>query len=195
MDFHFKPRPMTWQVIGERAMGRSLAVAPTAFESFVANPAVIVELEQWIGALDSRDAKVSVTVIVAYDSAETARRMRGERLTMEDNGGSESVHVEESAFPALRRDLADVASFATRMKSEDDHTPWRVSGTVSCWMPRQPERILCPSYRIGPEGSGLMLAAYGGATFVFPDRQPAELATLIDRAAAALAAAQKSGPP
>lgn len=212
MDFRYKPKPMSRRGNDARGALRSTAAAlalaapavllaeqravePTAFESFVGNPAVIVELEQWIGTLDSRDAKVSVTVIVAYDSAKTARRMSGVRLTLEDNGGSDSVYVEESVFPALRRDLADVASLATRMKSEDDHTPWRVSGTASCWMPKQPERILCPSYRIGPEGSGLTLAAYGGATFVFADRQPAELTALIDRAAAVLAAARKSGSP
>lgn len=212
MDFRYNRSRMTRQGAAARIMSGSLAAAlalaapaavpedsrvvePTAFESFVANPAVIVDLEQWIGTLDSRDAKVSVTVITAYDSAETSRRMRGVRLTMEDNGGSDSVYVEESAFAALRRDLADVAAQRPSLKSNDLNAVWRVAGTAGCWMPRQPRRILCPSYRIGPEGGGLMLAAYGGATFVFPERQPAELTALIDRAAAALAAAQDGGSP
>jgi hypothetical protein len=212
MDIRYLPIRMTRQGSGARVVRGALAfalamaapaaapaeprlVAPTAFESFVADPAVIVDLEQWVGTLDSRDAKVSVTVIVAYDSAETTRRMGGVRLTMEDNGGSDSVYVEESKLAALRRDLSDVAAQRPSLKSNDLDAVWRVAGTESCWMPRQPQRILCPSYRIGPEGSGLMLAAYGGATFVFPDRQPAELTALIDRAAATLAAAQTSDAP
>lgn len=49
-------------------------------------------------------------------------------------------------------------------------------------MPARPMRILCPSYRIGPDWAGLILAVYGGRGFEYPERRPAELATLIGQA-------------
>ncbi|MGQ0429912.1 MAG: hypothetical protein ACT4UQ_08275 [Gammaproteobacteria bacterium] len=174
--------------ISAAAIAQSRVPEPTVFESFVADPAVIVELEQWIDTLDSSDAKVSVTALVAFRGAEPKQRMRGVRLTMEDNGGSDSVHLEESELPALKRDLADVESGRTHLKSGAEDAPWRVAGTGRCWMPERPVRILCLSYRIGPEGSGLVLAVYGGRGFEFPARKPADLAALIDRAVTALVA-------
>jgi hypothetical protein len=66
--------------------------------------------------------------------------------------------------------------------------PWRVQGTGSCWRPARPLRILCPGYGIGPDGSGLLLSAYGGSSFSFPGHRPPELASLLTKAAAALGA-------
>lgn len=163
------------------------APAPTAFESFVADPNVVVEFEQWAGTVASADARVSVTALAGHDSADASRRMRGARFTMEDNAGSDSVHLDESQFAALLRDLAQVEAGKARLRSESG-APYRVHGTASCWMPQRPMRILCPSYRIGPDWAGMLLGAYGGRTFEFPDREPAELAALIARAAALLEA-------
>lgn len=163
------------------------AIAPTAFESFVADPNVIVEFEQWVGTIDSADAKVSVTALAAHDSAHPGRRMRGIRLTLLDNAGSDSVHLEPSQFTALARDLADVEQGKAVMRSQEPAAVWRVAGTASCWMPERPTRILCPSHRTGPDGSALLLGAYGGRSFTFPDRRPAELAALVNAAAGLLA--------
>lgn len=160
---------------------------PTAFESFVANPNVIVEFEQWVGSLVSGDAKVNVSALAAHDTSDPAKRMRGLRLTMEDNAGSDSVHLDESQFAALKDDLASIERLQASMREQSD-APYLVAGTESCWMPARPTRILCPSYRIGPDWSGLLLAAHGGRAFEFPDRRPVELSTLIDRARAALPA-------
>lgn len=49
-------------------------------------------------------------------------------------------------------------------------------------MPARPLRLLCPSYRIGPDWAGLTLAVYGGRGFEYPEHRPAELATLIGQA-------------
>jgi hypothetical protein len=43
-------------------------------------------------------------------------------------------------------------------------------------------RILCPSYRVGPDWAGLTLAVYGGRGFEYPERRPAELAALVRQA-------------
>ena len=54
-------------------------------------------------------------------------------------------------------------------------------------MPKEPRRILCPSYRVGPEGSGFGLAPYGGHNgYSFPDRRPAEFAALLKQVVARL---------
>lgn len=158
---------------------------PTALQSFVANPNVIVDFEQWVGSVASGDAKVSVTALAAHDTADPARRMRGLRLTMEDNAGSDSAHLDESQSVALARGLAEVEGGKSFMRTELD-APYRVMGTASCWMPKRPVRILCPSYRIGPDWTGMLLAVYGGRGFDFPDRKPAELAALLERGVAVL---------
>jgi len=168
------------------ALADQRAPEPTAFEKFVANPDVIVEFEQWVGSIDSTDAKLSVTALVAHHSADPARRMRGLRLTMEDNSGTDSVYVDEAGFAALKQDLASVEQMRTTLRNESD-APYRVAGTESCWMPERRTRILCPSYRTGPDWSGLLLAVLGGDGFEYPDREPAELAALIEKAAATLA--------
>lgn len=163
----------------------------TAFESFVANPNVIVEFEQWVGSIVSADAKLSVTALAAHDSADPARRMQGLRLTMEDNSGTDSVYIGESRFAALTQGLASVGELRTTLRKGTD-APYRVAGTESCWRPARPMRILCPSYRIGPDWSGMLLAAQGGDGFEYPDHEPAELAALIEKAAAILASRQRA---
>jgi hypothetical protein len=55
-------------------------------------------------------------------------------------------------------------------------------------MPKQPRRIPCPSYRIGPDWAGMMLGPFGGGGFEYPGRQPAEYAALIEQAIARLQA-------
>lgn len=113
--------------------------------------------------------------------------MRGLRLTLEEHAGSDSVHLDEPQFAALKDDLASVERLQASMR-EESGAPYLVAGTTSCWMPARPTRILCPSSRIGPDWTGILLAAYGGRAFEFPDRSTVELATLIDQAQAALPA-------
>ena len=57
--------------------------------------------------------------------------MRGVKLSLQDNGGSDHVWLDESQLSA------------------------------SCWMPAHPERILCPGFVVGPDGSRMTLGAYG----------------------------------
>jgi hypothetical protein len=172
-------------LVASNALAGEHAPEPTAFEKFITDPNVLVDFEHWIGSLVSGDAKANVSVLAAHDTADPAKRMRGLRLTMEDNAGSDSVHLDESQFAALKDDLASVESLQASMRKESG-APYLVAGTASCWMPERPIRILCTSYRIGPDWTGLLLAAYGGRVFEFPGRSTVELATLIDQAQAAL---------
>lgn len=181
-----KTATLAFAFVAGHALAGDRVPEPTAFESFIANPNAIVEFEQWVGSIVSTDAKLSVTALAAHDPADPARRMQGLRLTMEDNNGSDSVHVEEPLLDALRHDLADVEQGRAFMKLREPDAPWTVAGTASCWMPKRPMRILCPSHRVGPDGRFLLLAVFGGRTFEFPERGPAELRALLDQAQAML---------
>lgn len=135
------------------ALADQRAPEPTAFEKFVANPDVIVEFEQWVGSIDSTDAKLSVTALVAHHSADPARRMRGLRLTMEDNSGTDSVYVDEAGFAALKQDLASVEQMRTTLRNESD-APYRVA---------EPRAAGCPSAGLASSARAIAPARTGRA--------------------------------
>jgi hypothetical protein len=155
---------------------------PTALESFVAQPGVVLDLAEDIGTLRSTDASVAVAAVIASDTARPGEEMRGLRFVMESNTGSDQAYLDEALLAALLDDLAGIETGIPELESGD--SPYRVQGTGACWMPARPMRILCPSYRIGPDWAGLTLAVYGGRGFEYPERRPVELAALIRQAIA-----------
>lgn len=169
------------------ATGASRASEPTELEAFVAKPGVAFEFSQAIGSIESADANVEITALVASDTADASQRMRGVRLSMENNSGIDHVYLDESQLASVQDDLADIEGGIAELKAAAG-APYRVQGTASCWMPAHPQRILCPSYRVGPDWSGMTLGAYGSNGFAFPSRRPAEFAALIDRAIEAFSA-------
>ena len=164
----------------------SLAAEPTDLEAFVESSGVTIVFSQALGTIESSDARVEVTALVATDTADASKRMRGLRLSMTDNSRLEQVYLDESLLATLREDLAGIEGGIPEL--EKASAPYRVQGTASCWRPAHPQRILCPSYRIGPDWSGLTLGPYGSHGFEFPAHRPAELAALIERAIEALPA-------
>ncbi len=78
------------------------------------------------------------------------------KLSMADNSGLDQVYLDESLLAALQEDLAGIESGIPEL--ENGSAPYRVQGTASCWRPAHPQRILCPSYRVGPDWSGMTLA-------------------------------------
>ena len=158
---------------------------PTALESFVARPTVVLDLAEVVGTIRSTDATVSVAAIVATDIATAGERMTGLRFVMENQAGAEQVYLDDIQLVRLRDDLADIENGIPELEAEDG-APVRIQGTGACWMPPQPMRILCPSYRVGPEGSSFGLAAYGGRGFSYPGERPATLAALVKQGLAQL---------
>ncbi len=165
----------------------SRASEPTDREAFVAKLNVAIEFSQAIGSIESTDAKVAVTALVASDTADASLRMRGVRLSMENNSGLEHVYLDESRLASVQGDLDDIEGGIAKLPAGTG-APYRVQGTASCWMPAHPQRILCPGYRVGPDWSGMTLGAYGAGGFAFPSHRPAELAALINRAIEAFSA-------
>lgn len=169
------------------AVAEVRVVKPTGFESFVGRASVILEIDEPVGSIMSADAKLEVAVLVAADTANPPDRQRGLRLRFENNAGQDQVYLDEAQVAAAIEDLAGIEEGIPELKSGTD-APYRVQGTGSCWRPARPMRILCPSYGVGPDGSGLSLSAYGGNGFAFPGHRPSELALLLKKAAATLAA-------
>jgi hypothetical protein len=139
---------------------------PTALESVVATPGVVLELVEEIGSIRSSDTTLLVAAVIASDTARPGERMQGVHWVMENNTGSDQVYLDESQLASLLRELAGIER--GRYKLEPGDSPYHVQGTASCWMPKQPMRILCSSYRIGPDWAGLMLGAFGGGGFEYP---------------------------
>lgn len=162
-------------------------VAPTAFEAYVARPTVVIDLLRSVGSFESSDAKAEVAVLIASDTANPGEQMRGLRLSLENNTTADRLYLDAHQIALAQSDLAEIEGGIAELEA-DSSAPYRVQGTASCWMPERPMRILCPSYRVGPDGAGFSLAAYGGPGFGFPERRPSELKALIDQAAAALVA-------
>lgn len=158
---------------------------PTALESFVARPTVVLDLAETVGMIESQDATVTVAAIVASDSASPGERMRGLRFIMANEKGAEQVYLDDAYLAQLREDLAGIEGGIPELEAGRD-APVRVQGTGACWMPSRPMRILCPSYRVGPEGSSFGLAAYGGRDFSYPGQRPAAFTALVEQAAAML---------
>lgn len=153
---------------------------PTALESFVARPTVILDLAEVVGTIQSSDASVSVAAIVATDTARPDERMTGLRFVMENNTGTDQVYLDDTHLALLREDLAGIEGGIPVLESPEAGVS--IQGTGACWMPPRPMRILCPSYRVGPEGNSFELAAYGSRGFSYPGERPASLAALVERA-------------
>ncbi len=124
-------------------------------------------------------------MLVATDTANPPLRQRGVRLRLENNAGQDRLYLDAAQLAAAIEDLVGIEEAIPGLEAETA-APWRVQGTGSCWQPARPLRILCPGYRIGPEGAGLQLSAYGGTAYFFPEHRPSELAALLRQAAAAL---------
>ena len=168
------------------------APAPTDFETFATQSAADVVLEREAGSIESSDAKVAVTVLIVADTASPGRTMAGARFDLESNAGMDTVYLDEDQLSSVREDTVGIMHGIAWLEKEGG-APYQVQGTASCWRPDPALRILCPSYRIGPDWKGVTMAAYGGRTFAFPDGHPTELIALIDRAVELLESARAAG--
>lgn len=172
-------------VHGAIAFAQRPAPEPTAFEAFAARSSAEPILARDVGFIESADAKVSVTALRLKDAEQLSQRMSGVRFDLENNAGVDQVYLDPEQVAALRRELAGIQS-GIPMLEADGSAPYRVQGTGACWKPDPVVRILCPDYYVGPDRSGMRLAALGGRLFEFPDRKPSELIELIDRASEAI---------
>jgi len=106
--------------------------------------------------------------------------MRGLRLLLAGNSGLDQVYLDESLPAAFQEDLAGIEGGIPELESS--HAAYSVQGTVSGWQPTNPQRILRPRDRTGPDGTDVTVDACSSDGFEFRAHRPAELAALIGRA-------------
>lgn len=148
---------------------------PTPFDEVAADANAVVSVAQRIGTIESSDAKVTVTALIVDDPAGPTKLMKGVRIDMEDQGHTDRVYLGESQFDELLRNLARTWDRASRKKEP--------GGVMSCRRADSSLRILCPSYRIDADLSGLGLRVIKGHLFSLPGRVPSDLTKLIEQAA------------
>ena len=122
---------------------------PTDFESFVVQPSVVLDLDEDVGFLRSTAASVAVAAVIASDTGRPGERMRGLRFVMENNTGSDQAWLDETQLAALLDDHSGIEAGIPKLESGG--SPYCVQGTGACWTPARPMRILCHSYRNGPD--------------------------------------------
>jgi len=166
---------------------------PTALEARASRPDVEVVSSTLIGSIESSDAKVSISALVVRELAAPSHRTLGVRFDLANNNTADKLYLDPVQLRSLQKELTEIEGSIAR-NEQDDSAPYRVQGTASCWMPARPVRIVCPSYRIGPDWAGLTLGAYGGTTFAFPGRRPGDLMKLLEKAQAQIAAAAALSP-
>ena len=168
-----------------RVWGQS-ATEPTSFEAYVDSPSAVVITAAYIGTINSLDANVDIAFLVAEERSEPGSNLRGVRFSLRNNARSDQAYLGEGELLTLRQELATMERMRGLVDEGRATTP-RVLGAEICWMPKDPARILCPSYYEGPAGSGLALNVYGSSPFSFPGHELREIITLVDAAMAKFA--------
>jgi hypothetical protein len=160
------------------------AAAPTAFEALATHPDTVVASSREVGSLASVDSTLTVTVLVAAARTDAARRMRGARFDLRNNGGTEQVYLDARQLAKLETDvgLMELGGALAPEPATAASPGVRVLGTEACWLPQPVQRILCPELQQAPSWTGLRLWTFGGAIFEFRNRTVAELRALIERA-------------
>ena len=158
---------------------------PTQFEIFAKLPNSLVTFSKEVGSIRSSDASVSVTALEIEDSGDPDLHMGGVRFDLESNGGTDFVLMDYGQLMALHEDIVIMGMGMSEL-DQSSLTPYRILGTARCRMPDPAIRILCPSYRVGPDWKGLVLSVYGGQTFSFPDHRPHEILEQMDSVITAL---------
>lgn len=167
------------------ASAQDSTIVPTAFEAYATAASAQTRWTHEIGRLQSSDATLTLVALIVEDAAAPPSEMRGVRFELVDNTAVDHVYLDREQLVALRDELEGFERGIPRLR-DGPLSQWRVQGTGACWMPPEPIRILCPSYRVGPDGEAFTLAPMRGHTFVFPGRLPVELDALIASALAAL---------
>ena len=101
---------------------------PTDFESFVASPTVVLDLDEAVGSLRSTDASVVVAAAIASDTGRPGERMRGLRFVMESNTGSDQAWLDQTQLAALLDDLCGIEAGIPELESSG--SPYRVQARI-----------------------------------------------------------------
>jgi hypothetical protein len=162
-------------------------VPATPFEAFATRADVAVREATLVGTLRSDDSVATLTALVLED-ANGARKI-GLRIDLQSNTAMDSVYLDQAEIVLAKRELGELVDGSADLlhPSGDGGARWREQGTGRCWNRDPEQRILCPSFNVGPDRVSLTLGALGGPYFSFPGHSPSELITLVETASDDLA--------
>jgi hypothetical protein len=156
------------------------ALRPSALEAYLQQPNVQVTWSLEIGRFDSAEAHVTVTAILAQLSP--AQKVTGVRVELENRNGIDNVYLSEEQIPALIDSLTNLDSVVEEFHNKRS-TPPLYMGSCALRQSQPPFiHTLSASYYIAPDSSGLSLSSYNRQSYRFPDRRPADLASLLTKA-------------
>jgi hypothetical protein len=156
------------------------ALRPSALEAYLQQPNMQVTWSLEIGRFDSAEAHVTVTAILAQ--ASPAQKFAGVKVELGNRNGIDYLYLSQEQIPGLIDALNNIDSVVEAFHNTRS-TPPRYMG--SCALRRlQPPFIhtLSASYYTAPDSSGLSLSSYNRQSYRFPDRRPADLASLLTKA-------------
>lgn len=157
------------------------ALRPSALEAYLQQPNVQVTWSLEVGRLDSPEAQVTVTAIVAQ--ASPAQKITGVRVELANRNGIDHVYLSGEQLPALIDALNNLDNGVQEFRNARPITGYKYMGS-SALRQTQPPFIhtLTASYYVAPDSSGLALSSYNREDYRFPDRRPADLVLFLSKA-------------
>jgi len=156
------------------------ALRPSALEAYLQQPNVEVTWSSEIGRFDSAETHVMVTAILAQ--ASPAQKAAGVKVELGNRNGTDYIYVGEDRIPGLIDALNNLDSEVEEFHNKRS-TPSLYMGSCALRQSQAPFiHTLSASYYIASDSSGLSLSSHNRQDYRFPDRRPADLASLLSKA-------------
>ena len=156
---------------------------PTILEMFAMQSTASVTWSQEVGRIESTEAQATIFALAVEDPVQPPHLMRGVRIDLIDQRGTDHVYVEEGRLGVVRTALYDIE----RNRAGSEHllpqaAAVRYWGSAELREVHPVVRSLNAAYYAASDSAGLVLSAHGGRQFRFPDRSPSELALALGKA-------------
>jgi hypothetical protein len=158
------------------------SLQPTSLEAFAGQSTAQVTWSKEVGQIESDEARVIVTALMIKDAVQSPYQMCGIRIDLANQNARDQVYLEEAKLEAVRMALEEIENGIESFRKEPASSPYRYLGAAEFWHPHLEVHTLNAAYYIAPDSSGLLLSAYKGQGFRFPDHRPSELAKAIGKA-------------
>lgn len=164
-------------------MCQQSALQPSVLEAYLQQPTVQVTWSMEVGRLDSAEAHVKVTAILAQNSASPTQTVTGVKVELGNHNGTDYVYLSQEQLSAIVETLSSLDSGIQAFRNKPSNTSYRYMGSAALRQTQPPfVHTLTASYYIAPDSSGLSLSSYTRQLYRFPDRRPADFAMLLSNA-------------
>lgn len=173
---------------GQAQVTQSTPIQPTPLEAFAKQPASHIAWSTEIGRIESREAHAVITALVVEDTAQPPDRMRGIRIDLSDGNAKDQVYLGEETLPAFKNAMDEISQAAAHGCEWNSGggvcAPNIAVGAALFWYGDNVPRVhtLSAAHYFRQGKSGLLLGAFGGGNFRFPDQDAWQLSAAISRA-------------